>query len=248
MHMFEISPVLSRLSPAAQGALRQRSVLRQLSAGEIISLQGELGNRVHLVSDGTVKLMTIDPSGKESLVGLAVAGDIIGDVSALDGDTEPYGAVAAGRVTLVTIERTAFLDIISADPRALLELAVQLAARVRSLGVAASERSARHAESRLAGRLLELANVAGRRRGNIIEIETPLRQKDLGRLSGMSRESASRTMRRLRDEGVLDYAQGRLRICRPDVLDRIRCGERVARSSRSRVAGGRPRRSPGSGT
>ena len=233
MHTFSSSPVLSRLSTAAQGALRAGSVTRHLDAGAVIVVGGETSERVHLITEGAVKLLIVDAAGNESLVALALAGDLIGDVAALDCSPEPFDAIAATAVTLVSIERERFIDIMSTDPRALLELATDLAVRVRSFSAAATERGSRYVEARLAGRLLELANVVGRMSGGTIELEMPLCQTDLARLSGTSRESACRTLRRFKEEGVLDYEPGHFRIFRPDVLERIRCGERAAKPSRS---------------
>lgn len=233
MQDFSNSRVLSLLSPSAQGALRTGSVVKHLDAGTVVVVGGEHSERIHLVTDGAVKLVIADAAGNESLVGLALDGDLIGDIALLDGCPEPYDAIAATDVSLLSIERTKFLDIVSASPRALLELAADMAARVRSLGAAATERGSRYVESRLAGRLLDLANVIGRMHAGTIELEMPLSQRDLARLSGTSRESACRLMRRFREEGVLEYEPGRLRIFRPDVLERIRCGERAAKPSRS---------------
>ena len=235
MHVFDPSPVLSRLSLAAQRALHQGSVLRRVDKGTVLTVGGDRSERVHLVVDGVVKLLICDAAGEESLAGLALEGDLLGDVSALDGEPEPYDAIAATETTLLGLDRVAFLDIVSADPRAMLEMATGMATKVRAFGAAASERGSRLAEARLAGRLLELANVVGRMRGGTIELDFALCQRDLGRLSGMSRESACRTLGRLKKEGVLDYSAGHFRIFRPDVLERIRCGERAARPSRSRA-------------
>ena len=235
------SRVLSLLSPSAQGALRAGSVTKRLDPGTVVVVGGEHSERIHLVTEGAVKLVIADAAGNESLVGLALDGDLIGDIALLDGCGEPYDAIAATEVELLSIDRTKFLDIVSASPRALLELAADMAARARSLGAAATERGSRYAEARLAGRLLELANVIGRMNSGTIELEMPLSQRDLGRLSGMSRESACRTLRRFKDEGLLEYGPGRLRIFRPDVLERIRCGERAAKPSRSANEAGCPR-------
>ena len=248
MHTFSSSPVLSRLSPAAQGALRGGSFAKRVDVGAVIVVGGEESERVHLVTDGIVKLVIADAAGNESLVALALEGDLIGDIAALDDAPEPYDAIAATDVTLLSIERDRFLDIVGADPRALLELATGLAVRVRAFGAAATERGSRYVEARLAGRLLELANVIGRMRGGTIELHMPLHQADLARLSGTSRESACRTLRRFKEEGVLDYKPGRLRIFKPDVLERIRCGERAAKPSRLKDEAGCPPLRPASGT
>jgi CRP-like cAMP-binding protein len=57
-------------------------------------------------------------------------------------------------------------------------------------------------------------------------------QGDLGRLAGISRESTCKALRSFQSQGLLDYRGRRLRILRPDVLERIRCTGRMARGPR----------------
>jgi hypothetical protein len=54
-------------------------------------------------------------------------------------------------------------------------------------------------------------------------MDLPLPQTDLGRLAGISRESTCKALRRLKQQGVLDYSRrGDLTILRPDILAAIR--------------------------
>jgi CRP-like cAMP-binding protein len=115
------------------------------------------------------------------------------------------------------------VDAAARSHRAALELARSLARRNRWLCDAAVERSAGSVAARLAGRLLDLADALGQVGEGCVELELPLAQDDLGRLAGMSRESACKTLRHLQAAGVLAYRGRRLRILRPDALERIRC-------------------------
>jgi CRP-like cAMP-binding protein len=54
-----------------------------------------------------------------------------------------------------------------------------------------------------------------------------LTQKDLALLAGVSRESACRTLGRLKRDGVVHYNRAGLRVLRPDLLDRFRCARRA---------------------
>jgi CRP/FNR family transcriptional regulator, cyclic AMP receptor protein len=223
--------VIDSLSSSGRERLLDRAVARRLSPGEILYLAGEHERRVHVVVRGVVKMTARDQQGAETILCLAVLGGFCWDVAAVDELPQPLDAAAATSVTVVGLDADLFVEIVFASPRASLELSRALAARTRWICGTALERTTGEVPARLAGRLLDLADLMGRVRGTSIEIDLPLAQRDLGRLAGMCRESTCKTLRRFKSQGMLDYEGKRLRILRPDALERIRCAGRVARPS-----------------
>ena len=228
--------IVAVLDEATKERLLQRGVPRTLNRGEPLYIAGEPGGRIHLVVEGMLKLGATDAGGKETILGLVVPGEITGELAAIDGGDHPLDAVAVTRTHLVGFDAGAFLDAVTRDPRATREMLVALAARNRWMSTTAFERSTSEVPARLAGRLLDLAEAIGRMRGGSIEVDLPICQSDLGSLAGMCRESASRTLQRFRRAGVVDYHGRKLRILRPDVLEKLRCAGRAARPSRSEGA------------
>lgn len=226
------SPILDSLSEPERDRLLDRAVPRRLAAGEILYLAGDRDRRVHIVVRGVVKMTARDPQGSETIICLALPGDVVGDVAALDLLPQPLDAAAATRATVIGMDADLFVEIVTASRAASVELGRALAARIRWISDTAHERTTGEVPARLAGRLLDLADMIGAVRGGAIEMELPLAQRDLGRLAGMCRESACKTLRRFKSQGMVDYQGRRLRILRPDALERIRCGGRPARPSR----------------
>jgi CRP/FNR family cyclic AMP-dependent transcriptional regulator len=207
-------------------------VRRKLAAGDVLALAGEPPERVHVVASGVLKLVGRDFDGAETILGLCVPGDVAGAPAALDRRPLPYDYAAATPAEVVGLDALLFAEVLARNPAAALEMARVLAARVRWLCDATLERTSAHVPSRLAGRLLDLADLMGRVRGDAIDVELPFAQRDLGGLAGMCRESACKTLSRWKSQGTVDYEGRRLRILRPDVLYRIRCAGRGAEPSR----------------
>ena len=226
------SPVLEALNEEERSRLLDRAVARRLQRGEILFLAGHPGTRIYIVLSGVMKLAARDFEGRETILGLAVPGDMVGEVAALDGTVQPLDAIATTPTRLAGIEAEALLDIVCGNPEAGLRLARSVATRTRWICDAALERTSSEVPARLAGRLLDLAELLGCTNGTHIYLELPMAQSDLGRLAGMCRESACKTMRRFKREGLLDYEGRKLRILRPDVLERIRCAGRGGGPSR----------------
>ena len=73
-------------------ALRRAGHRRQFAAGQALFVEGDSAERVFVIEAGWVLLSCAAPDGKEVVLGLRGPGDVIGDMSILDG--EPRSATA----------------------------------------------------------------------------------------------------------------------------------------------------------
>ena len=217
-------PLVAALPENDRRDLFDRAVPRHLARGDSLHLAGDPAERVHLILRGVVKLSARDGDGDETILGLALPGMVVGDIAAVDGGSQPLDSVAATPVDALGMEAARFLEIVFRNPPASLELARMTAERTRWMVETAIERTSGEVTTRLAGRLLDLAELLGRQRGAAIELELPVGQRDLGKLAGICRESTCKTLRRLKAAGVVDYEGRRLRILRPDSLRKMKCG------------------------
>ncbi len=220
------SSVLEALPLPARERLWERSVTRSLDPGEILYLAGADAERVHLVTEGLMKFTSSDGDGRDTILGLAVSGDLVGELAALDGLRQPFDVVAVTHCGVVGFDPEALISAVASTPAAAVALASVLAGRTRWISETAMERASGEVPARLAGRLLHLAELLGRVRGDTIEMDLPLGQGELGRLAGMCRESACKTLNSFKAQGLVDYRGRRLRILRPDALELIRCAGR----------------------
>ncbi|MDQ3986570.1 MAG: Crp/Fnr family transcriptional regulator [Actinomycetota bacterium] len=220
-------PVIDLLDPRDRKKILDRSVCRRLSRGEPLYFAGDTSERAHVVRSGVLKLTARNLEGDETILCLATPGEIAGDLSILDGRAQPLDAIAATTVHVLGIDSMTLSEALARNPAATRALARQVGRRTRWILEAMLERTTSEVPARLAGRLLHLAELLGERRGPTIEMNLPLPQRDLGSFAGMCRESACKTLKRFRDEGLLEYRGRKLRILRPDSLERIRCAGRA---------------------
>jgi len=233
------SPFVASLPPREQQRLLDRAVPRQLERGDALYLTGDEERRVHVVESGILKLACCDAEGRETTLALALPGDLVGETSACDGDLQPLDVIALTPTKVIGIDAELFIDVATRNADAALELARTFAARMRWVTATASERTTNDVPSRLAARLLDLAEMIGRMRSGTIEVDLPLTRTDVGQMAGMCRESASKTLTSWKRQGVLEHNGKTLRIFRPDALERIRCAGRAAEPFRSRDAADR---------
>jgi CRP/FNR family transcriptional regulator len=229
------------MSEPDRSFLLDRAVTRELAAGDTLLFAGQEVARVYLVIDGIFKLTADDAEGRQAVLGLGIQGELMGLAATIDGSPQALGVVAAAPAKVCSFPAGSLRAIGERDGRVAAAVALELATQLRWMTSIAFERSSREAGARLAGRILDLGDLIGRMSGGTVEIDLPIAQGDLARMAGMVRETACKQIGRLREQGIVDYSGKKLRILRPDLLQRMRCGERVRREGR---AGG-PSRSSG---
>jgi CRP-like cAMP-binding protein len=225
--MADIAGLLDELPASKRILLTRRSVTRTLEKGESLFLEGEQTDRVHVVTSGVLKLCARAGDGSEAIVALAVQGELIGEFPALLGGPNPYDAIAVTDCELVGFDGDLLIKALLSQPSTALGLVTAVAERSRWASDSLIERTAGNATARLAGRLLGLSELLGHRHGGTIDLPMPVPQEDLARLSGMCRENACKILRNFKRAGVVDYSRKRLRILRPDALEKIKCAGRV---------------------
>ena len=220
-------PVMAALPARERERLLDRCVPRRLERDETLHLAGERSERIHVVTGGLLKLVARDGAGNETILGLGAPGDVVGEIGTVDGMQQPLDVIATTNTQVAGLDAAAFLEAVLGSPLAAHALLEQQAARLRWAYGTALERSAGPVPMRLAGRLLDLADMIGNVEDGAVTLDVPLQQADLGRLAGVCRESACKTMRSFKRQGLVDYRGRRMRLLRPDVLERIRCAGRA---------------------
>lgn len=217
-------PLLQAVDEPARTLLSQRARHARIPRGRSFIWAGSEASSVYLLIAGVAKLTGRDGGGSETMLGLALPGELVGDMAAVAGQPHFFDALAASNCSAAVVDSTIFLQVLSESTRASLLVASSVARRMELLSTSAVERSSADVPARLAGRLLYLGEVLGRPHPDGIEIDLPLRQADLGLLADMSRESACKTLRRFQRDGLVDYSKTRLKLLSPQRLQAVRRG------------------------
>lgn len=177
--------------------------------GSLVFAEGDDAHEVLVLSSGTVKVTVAAPDGRQVLVDLLDAGELIGELAALDGAGRTASAFAVTGVEVVALPTGEFLRLLAEHDGAALALAELLGARLRSAARRCFELSTADAVARVCSRVDELASRYGRRdaTGELV-IDSPLTQSELAQWAGLSREAVVKSLRSLRRVGWLDVHGG----------------------------------------
>jgi CRP/FNR family transcriptional regulator, cyclic AMP receptor protein len=198
---------LGPLAAAFRGA--RRVTLRR---DAIVLSEGDASERVVLLMSGRVKVSTVSEEGQETVLGYRGAGEVLGELSAIDG--EPHNAtvtvVESGEALVVPAER--FVDALAGDPGAALALLRAVVARLRDADRTRADFTARDVVGRVAHRVVELADAYGRPSDGGIEIDLPISQRELAGWVGSSREAANKALAELEHRGLVRVTRRRLTV------------------------------------
>jgi CRP/FNR family cyclic AMP-dependent transcriptional regulator len=192
--------------PVIQDAIPMRLTERRYDDGDTIFLRGDPGDSIMVVLSGRVALRLISRQGREILLGILHAGEMFGEVSALDGRGRSADAVALGECRLQIIDGRDLRRMLKQSPEACLQMMELLTTRLRRTsdqleGVALLNLPARLARLFLTLVETEAARTAGP--GRASQLPRRLSQRDLGLLIGASRSKVNVQIGRWIGEGIL---------------------------------------------
>jgi len=100
--------------------------------GELLVRQGDPGNCLFVIQEGTVEVV-VSQSGHEKLLRTLGPGELIGEMAIFEHEVRSATVRARGRVRALTVDKKNFLRRIHEDPSLAYRLVQTLSGRVRDL-------------------------------------------------------------------------------------------------------------------
>lgn len=208
---FAVVPPFAALDFDTGGAnLPRIQPLAHFPAGSEVYAQGENVGSYYKIEFGAVRIYCLLADGRRQITAFHFAGETFG--------FEPDSTHHFFAETIVATGLQAFRPVASADmSRELLPLALRCMVRAQEHLLVVGRQNA---VERIAAFLVDMAD----RQGDLAQIELPMSRQDIGDYLGLTIETVSRVLSRLRDKGVLRFHGLRqLEIRKPEAL-RSMCG------------------------
>lgn len=171
----------------------------EYQAGATVFNEGEDCAGFHVVVDGLVRIYRISPEGRMHTLSLLRPVASFNEVAAVDGNANPYNAVAVTNAIIVKISHQQLMELLS-NERELLQNYVQALAHVnREYIERLEDMTFRTIPSRLAKLFLHETTYADQ----ISEAPTHLTQEEIAAILGTTREVVGRALRGLFNAGLL---------------------------------------------
>jgi CRP/FNR family cyclic AMP-dependent transcriptional regulator len=219
--IFERHFLLGKLSGDEIDTLLHYSRVERYPAGREIFSKGSLGQCMMAVLSGTVKMSSVSPEGKEIVFNIMNSGECFGEIALLDGDERSADAVAMTDCELLVLNRRDFMPILEKRADICLILLKVLCQRLRQTSEQVEDVLFRHLESRIAKRLLHLAESANLHGVPGSPVELHVSQRELGHMAGGSRESVNKVLQSWHRAGLIDLRKGSILIRDVAAIERL---------------------------
>jgi CRP-like cAMP-binding protein len=196
--------------PAADlEAMARRCRWRRYGPGEQVVGHQEESRDVFFVVSGRVRVTLFSLSGKEVTFRDLSAGEMFGELAAIDGQPRSASVIALADSLIASLSGEAFWEVLREQPEVAAVTLKRLAANVRDLSERVFEFSTLTVNNRIQAELLRLAHAHMQDEDNAVIAPAPTHAEIASRVS-THREAVTRELSRLARAGVIERRAGKL--------------------------------------
>jgi CRP-like cAMP-binding protein len=195
--------LLEGLAPGKLDALARQCVWRKYEAGKRIISRNADDRDVYMLVSGRVRITTYSQGGRQVTFRDIAAGDVFGEVAALDEKPRSADVIALDGALLASMSPPVFRRLLAEEALVGARLMTRLAALVRSLSDRVIDLSTLGVQNRIHAEILRLARVAGVER-NRARLEPGPKHADIASQVSTYREQVTRELSALARAGILE--------------------------------------------
>lgn len=210
---FHKTSLLSQIPADQLAQLAQKAKARHFPKGSVIFRAGEPANWLHFLYEGYVAELVSFGSSENIIVKTRKQHDYIGEMGILSSSSYPNSAVAMGGVTLISLSREVFLQLLDQYPCVSRCIILQLIERLTNSAKKMVSTMHLDAPTRLA---FTIVSLSGDMAGKYHDMD--ITQNDLAAASGMARQTVARILGEWRKKKWIDNKRGRLSVLNVDAL------------------------------
>jgi CRP/FNR family transcriptional regulator, anaerobic regulatory protein len=197
--------IFSELDNQLLGDIVNNIERKHFVKGDIIFETGQMSDRLYIVNSGRVKIFTYSRDGKEQILYILNEGHFVGELSLLKMTSLEFNAAALEDTSLCTVSKQHFDSIIKKNPDITLKILESLHDRLIKLEMLVQNLNTKDIETRIASMLIGFLKESGKKAVNGVILELPLNREEIGNYIGTTRETVSRKLTVMQEEGILEF-------------------------------------------
>jgi CRP/FNR family transcriptional regulator, cyclic AMP receptor protein len=205
------APMLALATSIKGKSVLARAIRETWTAGATIIDQLEQSNDVYFIISGQCRAVFYTQNGIAVGFRHMEPGEHFGELGVLTGATRASAVVAETDVILAKIQADAFLELLKAEPEISLKLMATLATSVQSLSARIIEFSTLPVRDRILSEFARMAPSSLEPLQQAIDLKMVTHER-LASLVGVNRETVTRELRSMRQDGLIEYDRRRLKL------------------------------------
>lgn len=195
--------IFCELEGLALTGVSEHKHTRIFQRGEHVFDQGASPEGIYCINSGKIKLSQASSDGKETIVRIASAGDVLGHRSLFSNENYTATASALEEATVCFIDKDSIYRLIKEEPKISLALIQKLSTEMGASQNRQTSLAQRSVKERFAELLLTLNKTYGRdeKEGRLVDIK--LTREEMASMIGSTNETTTRLITEFKERGLI---------------------------------------------
>ena len=204
LKILEHIPIFSCLLPSEKSKLNEIIKEKHFKKNSVILMEGDSKNFMYVIFSGKIKVVRVNPDGKEQILVIRKRGDFFGEMTLLDGKSQPATVVAMEDATVGLILKSDFEQYFMKDKTVLKQIISLLCERLRESWAMLRLLALPDAESRVRAVLAHIGSIYGITDVRGVIIPFKITHKEIADFAALTRETVTRLLARLTQSGEIE--------------------------------------------
>lgn len=176
---------------------------KSYSAGQIIFSHQDQSSEVFFIVAGSVEATLLAPSGREIAYQTIAAGEMFGEVAAIDMQPRTTHIIALENLSVLMIRNADFRKLLDVYPGVAAMVMQRMAGLIRFLCERVYQFGALDVSCRVKMEILKIADEVGVKNGDTITIPKMLKHQEFANRIATHREAVTKELSRLEKQGII---------------------------------------------
>lgn len=206
------------VSPDLTTELIAVSTCKTLANGEALFRQGDIGTDIYGVKKGNIQLVGNMHDGNEAIVGIFTPCSWFGELAIFDRLPRLVNAYSVGATEVYVVSSARLHEVLQRNPIWYRDFAQVLAHKLR-VALLFINNNALPIQTRIAMRILDIAQIHGKQSLEGIKLEIRLTQEDLAKMLLLRRQTINKVLRKFASENLIQLGRGHITITNLALLE-----------------------------
>jgi len=214
-------PFFSDLSSDETECIDRVLIKRRFQKDQIVLSEEDTSSYMYLVYAGKVRVVELNDDGREQIITIHKKGDFFGEMSLLDGKTQPATVIAHEEALIGLLHRNDFEHHLMTHERIRRKIIDLLCLRLRDAWMMVKLLSFDCAEHRVMIVLDRLHELYGVRDARGVIINLRIKHQLIASYASVSRETATRILNRLQRAGEIEFLDNKTFLLKEAFFKRV---------------------------
>ena len=178
-------------------------ILKEYKKNHVILREQDTNSFMYIIVQGKVKIYQVTDGGREMILSVHSSGEFFGEMSLIDGKTDPATVAALEPSLIAVISRIEFYELLHSQKKVLENLLALLCTRLRESWKKIQMMNFNDASQRIKMLLLMLAEDYGEKTDEGITLRIKLIHQNIADMAGLTRETVTRVLDKWKNSGEI---------------------------------------------